>query len=83
MKPDEILIICALVAFAVFLFGFIAYVTRGYIQQDRQTDATAPGEPADPCETCNRWTECNGVDREYCPLWRDNEEVTHGKTKGN
>lgn len=22
----------------------------------------------DPCETCLRWTECNGVDREFCPL---------------
>lgn len=29
---------------------------------------------ADPCESCLRWYECNGVDRENCPLW---EEVCH------
>ena len=22
-----------------------------------------------PCATCLRWWECNGVDKEYCPLW--------------
>lgn len=30
-----------------------------------------PGQPAseDPCNTCLRWDECNGVDREDCPLY--------------
>lgn len=28
----------------------------------------------DHCDTCNRWSECNGVDRENCPLWRDDEK---------
>lgn len=23
---------------------------------------------ADPCDTCLRWSECNGVDRDACPL---------------
>ena len=23
----------------------------------------------DKCETCNRWFECNGVDKDNCPLW--------------
>lgn len=23
----------------------------------------------DPCETCLRWPECNGVDADNCPLW--------------
>lgn len=22
----------------------------------------------DPCETCLRWPECNGVDAEQCPI---------------
>lgn len=26
----------------------------------------------DPCETCLRWSECNGVDAENCPRWRVN-----------
>ena len=31
------------------------------------------GKPKeDPCETCLRWPECNGVDEE-CPLRRDND----------
>lgn len=24
----------------------------------------------DPCETCLRWSECNGVDRDDCPMCR-------------
>lgn len=28
---------------------------------------------AEPCETCLRWSECNGVDEE-CPLKRDVEK---------
>lgn len=28
-------------------------------------------EEKDPCETCTRWYECNGVDRENCPLCKD------------
>ena len=25
---------------------------------------------ADPCETCLRWPECNGVDAAICPMCR-------------
>lgn len=25
----------------------------------------------DPCETCLRWYECNGVDKENCPLTKE------------
>ena len=24
-----------------------------------------------PCETCLRWSECNGVDIDNCPLCKD------------
>lgn len=24
-----------------------------------------------PCETCLRWPECNGIDRDACPLLKD------------
>jgi hypothetical protein len=27
-----------------------------------------------PCETCLRWSECNGSDRENCPWWQIVEE---------
>lgn len=35
----------------------------------------------DPCETCTRWYECNGVDKENCPLWKevDSDAQTLGK----
>lgn len=23
----------------------------------------------DPCDTCLRWPECNGVDADNCPAW--------------
>ena len=22
-----------------------------------------------PCDTCLRWEECNGVDKKVCPFW--------------
>lgn len=28
-------------------------------------------EKYDPCQTCNRWFECNGVDQGDCPLWKN------------
>lgn len=30
----------------------------------------------DPCETCLRWPECNGVDADTCPLcrWEENKQ---------
>ena len=31
-------------------------------------------EAQDPCVTCLRWSECNGVEMETCPLW----EVDYG-----
>ena len=83
MKAAVIIAILAAVAVAVFLYGILAYVTRGYIWQDRQEGATAPGEPADPCATCRAWKVCSGVYKEDCYLWRDNEEVTNGERKGN
>ena len=30
-------------------------------------------EMEDPCETCLRWWECNGVDKDNCPLWQTND----------
>jgi hypothetical protein len=27
-------------------------------------------EKKDPCESCLRWSECNGVDDD-CPLWKE------------
>ena len=28
----------------------------------------------DHCEICLRWSECNGADRETCPLWSENDK---------
>lgn len=30
-------------------------------------------ETAGPCDTCCRWSECNGADKENCPLWGNNK----------
>ena len=30
---------------------------------------------AEPCETCLRWPECNGVDRNTCPLHEAEKEL--------
>lgn len=41
-------------------------------QNQLHLDITAP---TDPCETCLRWPECNGVDANTCPLcrWEENK----------
>ena len=28
----------------------------------------------DPCETCLRWPECNGVDADTCPLRKQTDK---------
>lgn len=28
-------------------------------------------EEKNPCQTCARWWECNGVDQDNCPLWEN------------
>ena len=33
----------------------------------------------DPCESCLRWSECNGVDIDNCPLWRDRLAAQYGE----
>lgn len=30
-------------------------------------------EKEDPCATCCRWWECNGVDQDDCPMWKKEE----------
>ena len=33
--------------------------------------------PAHPCDSCQRWSECNGVDAPNCPLveaWKERME---------
>lgn len=34
----------------------------------------AAEEQADPCDTCLRWPECNGADRDTCPNCRTRTE---------
>lgn len=37
----------------------------------------------DKCETCNRWSECNGVDKENCPLWNVKTKETNPEPEEN
>lgn len=37
----------------------------------RKSDHKEEAEIYDPCETCVRWSECNGIDKDYCPLWQN------------
>lgn len=34
----------------------------------------------DPCESCLRWSECNGVDIDACPMWRDRPAAQYEDT---
>mgnify|MGYP003304326380 CR=1 FL=1 len=42
----------------------------------RMNDTTEQDAEFNPCEACQRWGECNGVDRDNCPLWRTDERST-------
>lgn len=40
----------------------MAQMVKGYAEKEAVVEMT------DPCETCLRWPECNGVDAESCPI---------------
>lgn len=52
------LFIVAAVALAVLLFYGVAGIHDGQTEKTQQES---------PCESCLRWSECNGVDKD-CPL---------------
>ena len=58
------ILIFAVLALVVLITGWAA----------RPLDAEYQVVEEDPCDTCLRWSECNGVD-EQCPLRRK----CHGK----
>lgn len=47
----------------------MAQMAKGHAEKEAVVEMT------DPCETCLRWPECNGVDAENCPV------VTSEKTE--
>ena len=53
--------ISAVIALAL-VFGFIVY----HELKELRSEPDEKSEHADPCDTCVRWSECNGVDKE-CP----------------
>ena len=42
-----------------------------FVPWGHETPKGQAQEEEDPCETCQRWYECNGVDKEDCPLWKE------------
>lgn len=70
---DEITVIISFVL--GFLMGVLmdSIVFPVLLKRLQKLEEEVKAEPFDPCETCQRWGECNGVDRENCPLWRDHD----------
>lgn len=56
----------------LFIFPEARETIRRFIASifPRMNDTTKQDTEFNPCETCQRWGECNGVDRDNCPLWR-------------
>ena len=61
----ELLCVICVVGFAV-----LCIVSAMSISGDESREE----EQRDPCRTCNRWWECNGVDVDICPLWESVNE---------
>lgn len=53
--------------FAVVVLTVI--LTLGFCHFALSAPTDTQEENADPCATCLRWSECNGVEMETCPLW--------------
>lgn len=52
---------------AVMLFAFlVSEIKRIFEKKPNAPPLTLPPSGHDPCNTCVRWSECNGVDDE-CP----------------
>ena len=49
------------IAGLLYLFALI------HLKKENQQEKTKY-EKEQPCDYCIRWSECNGVDKEYCPL---------------
>lgn len=54
-----------LLLFAVYLSLVIASVAAK--RRQRRKRPAPKEEQEDPCDTCLRWPECNGADRDTCP----------------
>lgn len=57
----EVAVLCIALSLLA-LAGFAVISTIAVGDADRL-------EFEDPCESCCRWSECNGVDEDACPLW--------------
>ena len=58
---------------AVFLIGMvvgIAVLVVGVCIM-ASGEESRKEEEKNPCQTCARWWECNGVDQDNCPLWEN------------
>lgn len=56
---------------ALAAIAFVLAASALFINWIAKDGGAAPvQEPgaADPCDTCVRWTECNGVDAEFCEV---------------
>ena len=60
---------------AVALLGLLACCNvSGYWsrkEQEEQQEQKQKAQQASPCETCLRWGECNGIDKQ-CPHRKEN-----------
>lgn len=49
------------------LFWLVRNLRRcSYIRIARPAPTNQPPTPENPCDTCLRWDECNGVDIDFC-----------------
>ena len=64
------MVVMFLVIAALVLLGLLSY----YDAADDIAEEEA--ERDNPCDTCLRWFECNGIDDE-CPLQKEREKNVH------
>ena len=63
--------------FGIWIFGVFCGVTITVILAACSVsgEESRKEEKRDPCMTCPRWWECNGVDQDNCPLWEDRRDT--------
>lgn len=69
----QIAVICIVIMAMVLLYALAHYDAADDIAEEEKENQA---ERVNPCDTCLRWFECNGIDDD-CPLTKERDQIVH------
>lgn len=73
MRLVVIIALAVIAGWVLLLWGCLAAAEKSDTEAERRFIASGT-EDEGWCAHCNRWSECNGADKETCPLWQKEGE---------